>query len=1224
MKKSVRIRKAGPGETPGYYNSKQIKAQTFLKKASLGMQVGADQQQIIKTIMMDTYAALRDGTNPNIVFEDLVINKRIPEEAAYQIMDTVMKKLAENNLANPDYLESDEEDDYAAQSNQGAPAENNNVASNTGSAPSNTGEEEELALSEAEYGTEDDAMNHFNNREDEEDEQEEISAKYGGYYDDGGEYEGVNNYFADQDESPEDTVIDQYSNPGELNDKQSMPFSLDRLIKFTPGVQEYNPTPDVQTYLNMYPYENVADIGIPNDLLPMSQAKFGGELPKARNGRVAAEGPGKRGRKKKTETEVRVEPTEQAPMNPRVTVVPQEAPAMTPDVLQRFQNYFTKKNFLSDRSTAGKFVEGTGTVINTLRPQNWRENSTLFGMIGGRDKVAPATTATQTYQDVINKIMDPNYETKVIQPNTDGTYSSGLAFNMGTELSQQLLNIGKEHGVMTGLKKGQPVTIEVPTSSVPELNFLSLHNNKNKTQIRLTMDTEGKIKAELITDVKTKLKGFDNNSLTIKDELVIDPKQGQILDFKTGMPLEMIQKSYYTGNQLNWWNKSNMSADQLAGYPKVVSTEALNKKPATGWNKFLNLGVAPVALGPLAAFSYPGFAERAKFTPNAVKVTADFLGRQREIGPQSPGGMTFGDQPLGTQYADFNLQSNRNYNTGKNFLIGAGLLGGFGTAGYLYYNRNTDDFIQDSEGATTNYDFNNPQVKPGFGFSKDINWGRKRPTVDYQNNYGRDSMNVINGDTLHDKGWGAPSEDYKKGGALKKKFIKNVTQMFAPGGEAQDPSLGKGSRMDMNDMVGSKKSNFIYKLKKNSDHAMRDELYKNVQKSGDPTLMNIFMGQGQEEEQQPMMPQNPMVEEGGYVNMDMQNPLTRFVYGGMDPDYYEPNDILPEALDGTPRCPNGYTYNKSTGKCEKDGQATNPAMDPYNWFLDQTGPDNWPGAIGTNEPGDNRLAYTVDADGNEINDPTEEAAYNKWFDDYMADTSEAEAKRFQDYQNYLNFYSGSDEQPPAANNNIPTINNQTQCPPGTQWSAKYNQCVPIAKINYIPRVVSGDPGLHNIFLPWNPVFRNKGYKIKQGKKIKLSDLSEYTGENLGTPIVNLKYKKHLLAPKRELNIYNPDGKLSAADIQKLMEYGIGESGYKNLYKNVVRSGNRKAKEEINSIMDKNKTKNKEREGINWNAVKYRSNPANWRVNSSKKEKTEKSGLNVNALKYYTNPKNWKK
>jgi hypothetical protein len=1069
--------------------------------------------------------------------------------------------------------------------------------------------------------------------------------RYGGYYDDGGEYEELENYFGNQNDSPEDTVIDNYSNPGQLSNEQMVPFSLDRLMEFTPGIQNYAKTPDLAAYLNAYPYQNVADEGIPNDLLPMSQARYGGELPKASNGRVS--GGGRKGKRGKTKTETETETTTPQPeqiMNPTVTVVPQESVGMTPDVLQRFQNYFTRKNPLSERSGMGKFVEGTGTVLNTIRPQNWAETSKLFGMVGGRDKVSPATTATQTYTDIINKIMDPNYETQVIQPNADGTYSSGLAFNMGPELSQQLLNIGKEQGAMTGLKKGQAVTLEVPTSSVPELNFLSLHNPKNKTQIRLTMDAEGKIKTELITNVKTKLKGYDNNSVVIKDELLVDPEQGQIIDYKTGMPLEMIQKSYYTGNQLNWWNKANMSADKLETFPKVFSTEALNTKPSTAWNKFYNLGIKPTFLGPFAAFGYPGFKQKSQFVPNPTKVTADFLGRQREIGPQAPGGMTFGDQPIGTQYADFNLQQNRNYNTGKNFLIGAGLLGGFGTAGYLYYNRNTDDFLQDNgTGADpVNYNFNNNN-RPGFGFSRDINWGRKRSSVGYENdNYARDSMYINNGDTIHDKGWGAPAEDYKKGGAYKKKFLKRVTQMFEPGGEAQDPSLGKGSRMDnLNKDVANKKK-WPDLLKQQSDKALTEDLYNNVQKSGDQNLMNIFMGDNQQEQPQDnqMMQQPQFGEMGGFVNMDMDNPLTRFIYGGYDdaPDYYE-SEVLPEALDGTPRCPKGYTFNASTGKCEKDGEAVNPAMDPYNWFLDYTGPDNWPNAIATNEPGDKELAYTVDADGNKIYDPTEEAAYEKWFDAYTADTPEAEGKRFQDYQNYLNFYTGGNEEDENLNTqpyvhypNTSSNNTPNKCGPGTVWVEQYKQCVPIATIKYNPRVVSGDPGLQNILLPWNDIFKTRGYKVKRGKKIKLSDLSEYTGQDLGNPMINFKYRRNLIGPKRELNIYNPDGKLSAADMKMLMELEVGNSGYSKLYKKALK-GNNKAKQEIKNAMNNSRRgeldDDNQDKGINWNAVKYRSNPKNWGNKRSKssedgENKPKRSGVNPNALKYYMNPKNWKK
>ena len=1393
MKKSVRIRKAGPGEKPGYYNKTAKFLYGGLVKANMGMQVGNNPQEIMQSIMKDTYADLRDGMDPNMVFEDLVVNKNLEQQVAFQIMDVVMKKLAENNLANPDYL--DDEDD--AENTEGQPGQQPTAPTDdpTGNPVGTPGEEEDLAMSMAEEDTDEGAMARINESAPVEEEQqqqafgyggpftrrlkraeqgmeqpseeemmmmqqqqaqqqpqqqeggqdqmqqimqqvgqalqqgskpEEIIAQllqgqippevimqifvefgmpqeqigqviqsvmqqsqggqepmmqYGGYFNDGGEAEDYYDMYENEmsnEMSPEDQVINQYGNPGELSNEQSVPFSLERLMEFTPGVQSYERAPDLSTYLNAYPYHNVADENIPNDLLPMSQAKFGGYLPQAKLGRAVKTStptpppppPPKRGRPKKETTSTS--------LNPTVTVEPQGISGMSPDMLQRFQNYFNSRNPLSERSGAGKFTEGVGTVLNTIRPQNWKES--------WRSKVEPSTAATQTYQDIINKIMDPEYKTQVIQPNVDGTYNSGLAFNMGPALSTTLLNISKEHGVMTGLKKGSPVTIEIPTSTVPELNFLSLHNNKNKTQIRLTMDTAGKIKADLITDVKTKLKGFDKSNVVIKDEFLIDPKAKQIIDFKTGMPLEMVQKSYYSGNQLNFWNSANKTADQLAGYPKTISTEPLNTKPATAWNKFYNLGLKPIGLGPLAAFGYPGFKQRSQFSPNPNKFTADFLGRQREVGPQAPGGMTFGDQPIGTQFADFNLQRDRNFKTGRNFMTGAGLLGAGAGLGYLYYNRDTKDFLQDnSEGAPLqNINVNDPTKKPGFGFSFNPNWGRNSSPYNIENNYGLDSMKVNNGDTVNDKGWGelSPSYEYggqlpkakvgfpvktsnrlekqseyigdkkyhlgtnqpaarnqfeidllndpdyikfhenavnnyfgyrddvelqqlrrdepeygqtpvslpylnkaytfgipnaakdaklfkstndpifeledllhnvkppkKEGGTAKTKFLKRMTSTYAPGGVAQDTSLGKGNRMDSNDIVGRKIPSFVGKMSEQSNKVASSELYDKVQKSGDPGLMNIFSGDEEDPSNEDMMQQDPM-EEGGFVNMDMGNPLTRFIYGGDDenPNYYEPYDI-PEAKNGGVSRPDKMNY--------------------QDWFVDQTNPDNYPGAYANNEPGDDVLGT----------DPNEAVAYENWLNAYTGQSVDQEAKRFEDYQNYLKFYNSTieDEEinPQIISSNTGIITSKgTNCGPGTVWSPTYNQCIPVASVRYNERMVRRAPGLLNTLGLWGGG-RSPYERILQANY--LGNNMPYMGNlnSLGKPVAT--FKKNWLAPK--LRIYDPNGNYGKEELDQIISSYYGGKG-----------GPRSKKEKSNTKSEKEKSKKGPSE------VKFSSAAMKYRVN----------------------------
>jgi len=1428
MKKSVKIRKAGPGETPGYYNKTAKFLDKALPKAKMGMQVGNGIQDKLQVIMLDTYSTLRDGGDPQEVFRKLLMEYGMPQEMAYKVMQTVMQKLAQDGYADPASLQQDEEDDWdavgQAQQPQKGEAEQDVVPNQN---PGTPDEDEELALSESEEDTGYDAMEHYNNRNVEQEEQEE-AFKYGGYFNDGGEYD---NYFSDE-QSPEDTVIDQYSNPGQLSMEQKMPMSIEAMLQSFNLPNNRLETPDLNAYLQgMYNYQNVGTEGIPNDLLPTS--KHGGahyELPLANRGKCV-----------KTKKPIPTpKPKPKPKIEPTVSIEPQST-TVAPSFIQNLQNSYYQKNAVAPpRGAFGTTAQVLGTGLNYIRPRNWAESSKAFGMWGGRSEVEPSTTTTKTHDDIFKILRDKDYKPEILSPNGDGTYSSGLAFNMGPDLYKLLTTSVKEHGVKTGLKNNGVVQFEFPTSSVPELNFLSLHNQKSNTKVRLVTSADGKLKVELITDVKTPLKGVDKNTLTIKDEFFVDPKRQSLIDIKTGMPLEMIQKSYYKGNELNWYNQSWTlpftkkygSGFDFTGYPEKVSSEPLRKEPRSRWRIAGNMiGVPLFASSYLLPFTYPGFAARNKFFPNASKVTVDYFGRPRKIGSEEPGGMAFGDQPFGAQYADYSLQANRNYLTGRNFLIGTGLLGAGIAGATYYYNRDKNDFEVGAEGfPTQGYQ---PYIDSSYsgagrsfdrtGFGIDIPITRK------------DSMYVLpSGDTIHDKTWGVPLDpNFKDGGAHKKKFLKRMSQMFEPGGEAQDPSLGKGNRMDDNNQVAKKKNNFVNILKRQSDKAANEELYDLVQKSGDPKLMEIFMGNGQSNQgtQQPMpnrqmaeggdpcpegsywdeykkecvpyaqgvptreelfnnpemldylnklnrkrnvqeyedyrydkiqnyieqnykgpmrlnedgtpttspdtdspeweqfqnseefknfknyfpdpekdsrnfrfpndypqkdyypkegdwdekskeqynnlfnpemnkddkehikrkllekyLDQHPELREqieqlreqqlwneeydlkkqiyeslpeedknskpslkqlqqqryndwcpcykteqiivqgqpvehkicvpceqaqvGGYVNSDAPNPLTRFVYGGYDdaPAYYE-SDVLPEASNGTPKCPPGYTYNETTKQCENTkGRVKNPIMTYEQWYDDQIDPDNWPGAFATNEPGDYALS----------SDPAEATAYINWYDTWSKEDSGAEGKRFEEYQNYLNFINedeDEDEDNGTTNNNYVNYSSNTNthnCPPGSLWVEKYQQCVPIMQIKLNPRIVSGDPGLHNILLPWNPIRRIKGIKEEKGDQLTIKDLKKYFGRPLGDAYATFTYRKHMLAPKRQLDIWNPDGKFSQADMKALMDYGVGKGWNKKGSKDKSKSNNK----------GNNKQEGPREVKISAAALKYKLNPFN--------------------------------
>lgn len=980
MKKSVRIRKAGPGEKPGYYNKTANFLNKALPKAKMGMQMNSNNnmQERMKVIMLDTYANLRDGMEPNMVFENLVTKYGVDQKMAFQIINTVMTKLAQQGHKDPAYLNQDEEeDDYANNNNPQTPEPAKTATPNVGT----PNEDEELALSESDMasgvdpGTEEYA-------------QASAFQQYGGYYDEGGELDyDYPNYF-DNADSTEQTILDQYSNPGQLSTEEQIPFDLSRLIKFTPGAQNFPQTPDLNYYLGNY--RGVADeSSIPTDLLPAN--KHGGLHKFATGGPGGpGKGKGKRGRPRKektpTETEAPTAGTTSTEIpvventGPQRIVTPQET-VTAPSTWQKYQNFYARKNPLSDRGVVGRQVENLGTLINTVRPQNWREK--------WRAQVAPSTTTTKIITDINALIENDKYEPSVLQKNTDGSFNTGLGFNLDPSLADFLLKNTEQLDALLakGKKKSAELDLDklselrntgIPGSISPELDFLSIHR-QNNGKLKFTKDENGLFKVEIVSEVPTRLKGYKKKALTIKDELIIDPKTKEIIDPKTKLPLETVDKNYYMGNQLNWYNSpyrfpftAKYPGLDLSTYPQIISENPLKKEPVSGWNTAWNMIGKPMVFSPMSLpFTYPAFAARSKFYPNASNVKTQFLGAQREIGPQAPGGMTFGDQPFGAQYADYNLLKNRNFQTGANFLKYAGILGGLGYLGYnQFLNEPDKDFIYD-RGQKELFPTENINFEGRGRVGNDPNFGVTRSGFD------KDSILIENGDTINDKGWATPLPgNFKKGGAQKKQFVKNVMSKFAPGGE-----FGKGNRMDNLKNDVTKKKGFFPKLKAQADKVVTEELYKAVQKSGDPQLMNIFMGQDQDPAQQM---QQQFAEHGGFIDMDSKNPLTKFISGGDEADFYEPYS-LPEAGDGI-IVPGGSGGQYILGKTPPGGEG--------GQLLD-------------------------------LDDPS--LIKDHW---------------------------------------------GKSCPPGSVWSEKYQQCVPLMKTVYKPRVVQGRPSMASILLPWNPIFRS--------------------------------------------------------------------------------------------------------------------------------------------------------
>jgi len=1286
---SVRIRKAGEGEQPGFYNKNQVKTANFLKKAQVGMQVGSgnmDENERIKVILSNAYAAIRDGMQPDLVFESLVTKYALSQEVAYQVVNTVMTKLAEQGFVDPAYL--NDEDEESAGQNKQQPAQEQPAAA-AQQEVATPDEDEELAMSMLDEGSAYDSMDHMYGDAGTEEMQQEGAFMYGGYYDQGGEYADYQNYFEDQP-AAEETIINQYSNPGQLSDAQKEPFSLEKLIKFTPGATEYPQAPDLSYYLGNY--SGVADLDIPTELLPMSSYRFGGQtdLPKAALGKPIK---GKRKKKTKTEKETTTTETTVTP-EPSIRVTPQEA-VVSPTMGQSFLNRYRSRNPISNRGALGTAAEVVGTGFNFIRPQNWKAS--------WREQVAPSTTGTQALIDLNNLIKDPNYEPVVLEKNTDGTVSSGTNFSLTPDISKSILDLATG----TELKAGKSIEVALPKSSTPELDFLSLHTQGTESRLKLTRDASGLLKAEITTNVPTKLKGYSKTGLTVKDEVIYDPIKKEFINPMTGTPLESFTKSYYTGNQLNWYNApytfpftSKYPNLNLEAYPKIVSAEPLAMQPKSGWNVARNLLGLPLVASPgILPFSYPGFAARSKFYPKATKVEADFLGKSIGTGTEGSTGTTFGEQSFEQQYNDYNLLRDRNFKVGKNILKGTGILGSLALLNYGLSDDPAKEALMDDANYTG---FGNKSLDYiGAGRSYDtLRFGLDVPIFD------KDSMFVKpTGDTIFNRFYQAPMEDYKKGGALKKKFIKRVTSMFAPGGETEETSgIGKGNRMDTNTSeVSKRKTSFIDKLKTQSDKAATEELYEKVQQTGDPNLMNIFMGQGQNSNQNMQQPMsNNMMAEGGSMDPCPEGMVYDPIYGcipaadknmkeyspeqineyfegwsksarpfgeiedNISPDYWNQpkSNFFRKMMDDNKvpyieTNPGQYTipYDQLTpkqktqlwylneGYTEKKLDILNQMGIPPNEWMDyiqkmelQEDANPFPSTrenqqyrdlyremddeyeynlkdcdcrkrqIVNNEVkeicvpceeqgytqqggfinmsasnpltrfiygGDDNQYYepynvpearegiTIKNKAGESRGVADKLSYDDWAEGERADWEAAnpggdfdawknDAATQEQYDQYQNFYDKSlndyynyGEMTPDMMSQLQSVfggkaasNNTMVCGPGMMWSPTYKQCIPVGQVKLNPRIVRGAPGLASTLLPWNPLIR-KGSYYKTGNPFTLKDLQRYTGQ-LGQPIATLKTRKNWFSPKTELDIYNPDGVWSQADLEQLMEYQGGK------------------------------------------------------------------------------------
>ena len=242
MKKSVTIRKALPGEKPGYYN----KTAKFLKKAEMGLEMtSSDDPQRMNLIFNKAYISLKQSVLPNILYNSLITEYVLDKNTALQIIQAAVQRLTKEGFYEEDLDEenkkAEEEAGQAeAQLGQDQAEEQQQEAAEEEERRVSDSENEQLALDDqGYYEGEEENNNSASHIEDEQSEMNE-AFQYGGYPQYG---------FGGEEESDADNITGQYDNQKGQKEK---PFSMEDLMAMTPGMQGQESFPDLSYYIGDY------------------------------------------------------------------------------------------------------------------------------------------------------------------------------------------------------------------------------------------------------------------------------------------------------------------------------------------------------------------------------------------------------------------------------------------------------------------------------------------------------------------------------------------------------------------------------------------------------------------------------------------------------------------------------------------------------------------------------------------------------------------------------------------------------------------------------------------------------------------------------------------------------------------------------------------------------------------------------------------------------------
>ena len=1105
MKKQVRIRKALPGETPGYYN----KTAKFLKKAAMGMEVGAPSMDPAKLnqIYDQVYISLKNDATPDILYNQLINEYALDESTSVMLIKSAMSKLAEEGYVDPEVVKDKAQPEPGVDPQQQADEENERAASDA--------EQEELAISDGGLYDEEDAQMNQNSALEMTQDEEEQAFKYGGYFDDGGEYPEFEDMNPNQEPSKEQAVMSQYGTPGRT--PQEKPFSMEDLIAMTPGTQEMQAFPDLASYLG--DYRSSSDSYQPQEYLPQ-----------ARNG---------------------------------LEVLSKYLPTI---------GYANKANPLSNLSTVRKALPvftGIGDAMTRLP------------YVGPKFTPKLATPFTQNRTELWNVLNGATPKTGVFSQN--GTYAGGTDGSL--QADRLVLDQADVQDLIMQLERtnSEPFTLEDLYGNMSQHEGLISGVYPPQTKVIGGEDESGNKFFEFkhtfgpnqslpfgTTPPKAKEVTFKNRFYYNQD-----PETGGLNVFDPlGNPLTMgVQtKSRVTRpigssitSMLGDAALKDMDRTPFPNYLadiKGATRTDITGLPPTTWNDLSNRGKIGRALETYGTTGLNQlFRTGAKGIESVDYPTYGYA--NMTLGPniQDPAAI-----PYSETASDIRNAINYKYRLGlKTTLIGGGL-------GYLGYNT-YDSFANPCQCDDPNL----PNFQPkddlgkcpcGTDVGPDVILNPK--DIPIENDINPRLINTP--DTLDKDDDIAPDTEFKKGGISKNRFIDRMVSMYAEGGDA---TLGQGKRKDtLTNDVANMKSSFINTLKNNSNRALSKDIYKNAQSN--PKILNILMKDGFKENLAEEEPMNTdfTAAFGGFVDMDAEEPLTRFIYGGDESEYYEPYDI--------PMAQSGLTIRN------KEGQ--------YRGVADKLDFDNW--VAGEREDW-------------ETANPGED--FEAWKNDQA---------RKKDYKQYEDFYDESLDEYLDYEDSDTSV----QCGPGTVWNDKYNMCIPIAKINYNFKEVRNPGGYGRNLIPWNPVLGSAGSWVKQkGTPYYLNDGRSYSGLIPDKPVASYTTKKGLLGGRKKwIDIYqvDSDGNTTGVPMGDLpqLEGMLNNRGRKNMKMPSVKSNT--PEESSNKESRRDRLENAAKERFQFSDQEWDEQSKRVQRNIRQAEKSEEGrGIKYNTNQAYYGVKN---